>query len=81
MLKSYIYLIFNYKLEQVKKYLDEYLKKGFITSSKAPFTSLVLFTKKSNNELYFYIDYRRLNELIKRNRYSISLIDKVLVRV
>ena len=57
LLKSYIYLISNYKLEQVKKYLDKYLKKGFITSSKALFIFLILFVKKSNSGLYFYINY------------------------
>lgn len=81
LLKTRIYLIFDYKLKQVKKYLDKYLKKGFITSSKTSFIFLVLFAKKFNDGLRFYIDYRRLNEIIKRNRYLISLIDKVLTRV
>ena len=71
----------GYKLEQVKKYLDEYLKKGFIVPSKAPFASLVLFVEKPNGGLRFYIDYRRLNQITKRNRYLIPLIDEVLARV
>ena len=71
----------SYKLEQVKKYLDKYLKKGFITPSKALFVSLVLFAEKLSGGLRFYIDYRRLNKLTKRNRYLISLINKVLIRV
>ena len=32
-----------YKLEKVKEYLDENLRKGFISPSNAPFTSLILF--------------------------------------
>ena len=59
--RSRIYLILGYKLKQVKKYLDEYLKKGFIVPSKAPFASLVLFAEKPNGGLRFYVDYRRLN--------------------
>ena len=41
----------------------------------------MLFAKKLNNELRFYVDYRRLNKIIKRNRYFISLINKILIRV
>ena len=55
--KSRIYFIFDYKLKQVKKYLDEYLKKDFIVSSYTLFVSLVLFAEKLNNKLRFYIDY------------------------
>ena len=71
----------RYKLQKVKEYLEEYLKKGFIIPSQAPFTSLVLFTVKPDRGLRFYIDYRKLNTITKRNRYPIPLIDKVLGRV
>ena len=81
LLKTRIYFISNYKLKQVKKYLDKYFKKSFITLSKISFVFLVLFIKKLNDRLRFYIDYRRLNEIIKRNRYLISFIDKILIRV
>ena len=81
LLKSRIYFILGYKLEQVKKYLEEHLKKGFITPSYTPFASSVLFTEKPNRGLRFYIDYRKLNAISKRNRYLILLIDKVLIRI
>ena len=55
--KSRIYLMLEYKLEQVKKYLDEYLKKGFITLSYTPFASPVLFAEKPNRGLRFCVDY------------------------
>ena len=79
--KSRIYPMSGHKLEQVKKYLDEHLKKGFITPSKAPFASPVLFAEKPNGGLRFCVDYRRLNALTKRNRYPIPLIDEVLARI
>ena len=41
----------------------------------------MLFAKKPNSKLRFYIDYRKLNAITKRNRYFISLIDKVLTRI
>ena len=79
--KSRIYSISGHKLEQVKKYLDEHLKKGFIVLSHASFASSILFAKKPNGELRFYINYRKLNAITKRNRYSIPLIDEVLARI
>ena len=79
--RSRIYFISNPKLKQVKKYLNEHLKKDFIVLSQASFASLILFAEKSNNDLRFCVDYRRLNQIIKRNRYPIPLIDKVLIRI
>ncbi len=34
-----------------------------------------------NNSLRFCVDYRKLNALIKRDRYSLSLIDETLARI
>ena len=79
--KSRIYSISNHKLEQIKKYLNEHLKKKFIIFNYTSFASLVLFIEKSNNKLRFCVNYRKLNAIIKRNRYFISLIDEVLIRI
>ena len=79
--KSRIYSILDYKLEQVKKYLNEHLKKRFIVFNYASFASLVLFIKKLNDELRFCVNYRKLNAITKRNRYFISLIDEVLAKI
>ena len=49
--KSRIYLILNHKFEQIKKYLNEHLKKEFIIFNYALFASPVLFIKKSNEKL------------------------------
>ena len=79
--KNRIYSILNHKLEQIKKYLNEHLKKKFIVFNYASFASFVLFIKKSNEGLRFYVNYRKLNVIIKRNRYFISLIDEVLTKI
>ena len=79
--KSRIYSILKHKFEQVKKYLNEHLKKEFIVSSYTSFASFVLFAEKSNERLRFCVDYRKLNVIIKRNRYFILLIDEVLARI
>jgi len=70
-----------HKLLEIKKCLKKNLKKNFISSSSTFFASFVLFVAKSNEELRFYVSYRKLNALICRNRYLISLIKKTLIRV
>jgi len=70
-----------HKFLETKKYLKKNLKKDFISSSLIFFASLVLFVAKSNEELRFYVDYRKLNALIRRNQYLISFIKKTLARI
>jgi hypothetical protein len=68
----------NHKLQKVKEYLEENLKKKFIIFSKVSFASSILFIEKKDDSLCFCVNYRKLNALIKRNRYSIFLINEVL---
>jgi len=70
-----------YKLQKVKKYLNKNLFKEFIISSKASYFSLVLFILKTNEDLRFCVDYRKLNAIIKRNCYSLLLIDKMINKI
>ncbi len=70
-----------YKLQKVKKYLNENLFKKFIISSKASYFSLVLFILKANEDLRFCVDYQKLNAIIKRNCYSLSLINEVIDKI
>ena len=79
--KNRIYSISNHKLEQIKKYLNEHLKKKFIVSSYILFASVDLFAEKLNEELRFYVNYRKLNAIIKRNRCFVLLINEILIRV
>ncbi len=76
--RSWLYLMLNHKLQKIKKYLEKNLKKKFITLSKAFFTSSILFIKKKDDSLCFCVNYWKLNTLIKRNHYSILLINEVL---
>ncbi len=78
-LKFYLlYRILAKELEVVKKYLVENLDKCFIKPSQALFVALVLFIKKPDRSLCFYIDYRKLNLLTKKDQYLLLLIDKTL---
>jgi len=79
--RSKLYQMFNHKLQKIKKYLIDYLNKEFIFFSFASYVSLILFVEKKDDSLRFCVDYRKLNALIKRNRYSLSLIDETLARI
>ena len=79
--RSRLYPMSGYKLQKVKEYLEENLKKEFITPSKAPCASPILFAEKKDGSLRFCVDYRKLNALTKRDRYPIPLIDEVLARI
>jgi len=68
-------------LQKIKEYLEENLKKKFITLSKASFASSILFVEKKDDSLRFCVNYQKLNALIKRDHYSILLIDEVLARI
>jgi len=79
--RSQLYFMSSYKLQKIKEYLEENLKKKFITLSKASFASSILFVEKKDDSLRFCMNYWKLNALIKRNRYSILLINEVLVSI
>ncbi len=70
-----------YKLQKIKEYLNENLSKNFITSSKISYFSLILFALKINDDLRFCVDYQKLNVIIKRNCYSLLLIDEMIDKI
>jgi len=76
-----VYQMFPAKLLKVKKYLNENLSKKFITSSQTLYSFPVLFALKANEDLRFCVNYRKLNAIFKRNRYSLSLIDEVIDKI
>ena len=69
------------ELEFVKKYLEDNLRKGFIEASHAACASPILLAKKPNGGLRFCVDYRRLNQLSKKDRYPIPLIEETLAQL
>jgi len=77
----WVYWMFSVKLLKVKKYLNENLLKKFITSSQTLYFFLVLFAFKANENLWFCVNYWKLNVIFKRNRYSLSLIDEIIDKI
>jgi hypothetical protein len=76
-----LYNLSEEELQLVKKYFKEHLNKDFIESSIAFYASSILFAKKLNDELRFCVNYRKLNAIIKKNRYSILLIAETIARL
>ncbi|KAF6767282.1 reverse transcriptase, partial [Kalmanozyma brasiliensis GHG001] len=65
-------------MEELRKYLDENLAKGFIRPSKSPARSPVLFVPKKDGGLRLCVDYRGLNEVTVKNRAPLPLIEEQL---
>ena len=76
-----LYSMSPYKLQKMKKYIEENLAKEFITPSAAPYASLILFVQKKDEGLRFCVDYRKLNSLSKKNPYPIPLIQEIMAQL
>ena len=63
------------ELKELNEQLKELLDKGFIRPSTSPWGALVLFVKKKDGSLRFCIDYRQLNKVTIKNKYSLPRID------
>ena len=63
------------QLQELKVQIQKLLGKGFIRPSTSPWGAPVLFAKKKDKTLRLFIDYRQLNRIMIKNRYSLSRID------
>jgi len=62
------------KKEEVQKFVNEHLKKGYTRPSKLPQTLPVFFVDKKDGEKHMVMDYRRLNKQTVKNNYPLLLI-------
>ena len=69
------------RLDLLRDTLYEYLNRGFIVLSKVIYTLPVLFMLKLNSGKWFCVDYRKLNRIIKKDKYPLPLIDKTFRRI
>nr|GEX75140.1 putative reverse transcriptase domain-containing protein [Tanacetum cinerariifolium] len=63
------------ELEELSRQLKELQDKGFIRPSSSPWGAPVLFIKKKDGSFSICIDYKELNKLTVKNRYSLPRID------
>ena len=66
------------KQESAKKAIQDMYENGQIEPSSSPWTSPVVLAKKKDGSLCFCIDYRRLNEIAKKDLYPLPRIDDTL---
>jgi len=72
--KARVYPLSRNKKEEVQKFVNKHLKKGYIRSSKLPQTSPVFFVGKKDRGKCMVMDYRRLNKQMVKNNYPLPLI-------
>eukprot|EP00731_Ephydatia_muelleri_P036034 Em0193g7a len=66
--------------EEVRRLIQEMLDQGVIQHSDSPWSSPVVLAKKKDGSLRFCVDYRKVNEVTKKDAYPLPrrLIDRVL---
>jgi len=62
----------------VEKMIQEMLDSGTIQHNRSPFASPIVLVKKKDGSWRLYIDYRALNKLTVKDKFSIPLIDELL---
>jgi hypothetical protein len=76
-----IYNLSATELKILKNYIDEYMKKSFITEFVSSAKVFILFVKKTNDKFRLCVNYKELNEIIIKNRYSLFFINENLNRL
>ena len=71
----------DFKLEKVREFLTENLLNGYIRASSSSTGSPILFVKKSDGSLRLCVDYRGLNDITKKDRYPLPLIEDTLHQI
>lgn len=62
----------------VQQMLQEMLDHGIITRSQSPWASPIVLVHKKDNSIRLCVDYRKLNEITKRDATPIPRIDEIL---
>ena len=73
--------MFKEEFQILIKYIKEMLNKDFIRINSSSIASSVLFVKKFDEDFRFCVDYRQLNSIIIKNKYSLSLMKETLNRI
>ncbi|GAU22844.1 hypothetical protein TSUD_282110 [Trifolium subterraneum] len=66
------------ELRELKSQLEELLQKHFNRPSVSPWGAPVLLVKKKDGTMRLCIDYRQLNKVTIKNKYSLPRIDDLL---
>jgi hypothetical protein len=61
------------ELDELKKQLKKLLEQGFVRPSASPWGSPVLFVEKKDGTKRMCLDYRTLNSMTIKNKYSLAV--------
>jgi len=64
--------------ENLDRFIEEYLRRGFIRVSNSPYASPFFFVKKKDGQQRPVQDYRQLNKFTVRNTYPLPLIKELV---
>jgi hypothetical protein len=78
---SKIYPLNETQLQTLREYIDEMLKLGYIRQSKSSAGHPVMFVPKKNGKLRLVVDYRKLNEITKKDRTPLPLTNELKDRL
>ena len=76
--KERTYLMSREEKEEVREFVEEQLRKGYIQPSKSLQTLLVFFVRTKNRKKKIVQDYRYLNKGMVKNNYLLSLISDLI---
>jgi len=76
--KAKVYLLSRNEREEVQKFVDKHLKKGYIRPSKSQQTLPVFFVGKKDGGKRIVIDYCKLNKQTVKNNYLLPLITELV---
>jgi transposase InsO family protein len=76
-----VYRLSYRELDELKKQIEEYLRKGWIRPSTSPYGAPVLFVHKKDNTLRLCVDYRALNDITIKNRYPLPHTEELFDRL
>ena len=79
--KGKVYPLSREEREEVREFVKEQLRKGYIQPSKSPQTVPVFFVGKKDGKKRMVQDYRYLNEWTIKNNYPLPLISDVLENI
>ena len=69
------------ELKELKVQLQELLDEGFVRPSVSPWGAPILFVKKKDGTLQMCIDYRQINKVIVKNKYSLPRIEDLFYQL
>ena len=75
---SKVYPLSLVEQKELDSFLEENLRTRRIRPSKSPMAALVFFIKKKDGSLRLVQDYRVLNSMIVKNKYSLPLISELM---